>query len=99
VSFYRWDGPDLVIEAQVQPRASRDGFAEALGGRLKIRLTAPPVEGKANEYLIGWLARQFGIPKSAVSLESGPTGRRKRLRIRSPKLLPSGLGIVRPGGE
>jgi len=62
-----------------------------LGDRLKIRLTAPPVEGKANEHLIAWLARLFGVPKSQVILERGAGSKHKQLRICSPRKLPKNL--------
>lgn len=93
-AWYRWDGDDVVLRVRVQPRASRDEIAGEYGDALKIRITAPPVDGAANAHLVHWLAEQFHVPKSHVSLESGETGRDKRLRIRSPrKLLP---GMSRP---
>ena len=91
MGWLRRDGPDLVLQVQIQPRASSDAIAGVLGDRLKIRLTAPPVEGKANEHLIAWLARLFDVPKSQVILERGASSKRKQLRIRSPKKLPENL--------
>jgi len=91
VSWFRWDGDDLLLWLRVQPRASRDAFAEVLDDALKVRITAPPVEGKANAHLAAWLARQFRVPKGAVRIESGESGRRKRVRIGRPKTLPSPL--------
>lgn len=85
----RWDGDDLVLALKVQPKASRDELAEPLGGELKVRITAPPVDGKANKHLIAFLAKLFGVPKSAVILEAGDAGRSKRLRIQKPRRLPS----------
>jgi len=86
--WYRWDGEDLVLTIKVQPRASRDELAEPLGDALKVRITAPPVDGKANAHLIGFLAKTFGVAKSAVLLESGDTGRNKRLRVKKPRRVP-----------
>lgn len=77
----RWDGADLILQLRVQPRASRDGL-ERWGEGLKLRLTAPPVDGKANRHLIQYLAKCLGVPKSAVVIEAGDTGRDKRVRIR-----------------
>jgi uncharacterized protein (TIGR00251 family) len=91
VGWLRRDGPDLVLQVQIQPRASSDAIAGVLGDRLKIRLTAAPVEGKANEHLIAWLARLFGVPKSQVILERGAGSKHKQLRIHSPKKLPENL--------
>ncbi len=51
------------------------------GEALKIRLAAPPVDGKANEALLRFVAETLGLPKSAVSLKSGQTSRRKVLEI------------------
>jgi len=93
--WYRWDGEDLVLACHLQPKASKDEFAGLHGDRLKIRLTAPPVEGKANAHLLAFLAKAFGVPKSQVSLESGELNRQKRVRIARPRRLPEGLGIVR----
>jgi len=62
--FYRWDGDDLILDCHLQPKASRDEFAGLHGERLKIRLTAPPVEGKANAHLLAFLAAAFGVAKT-----------------------------------
>ncbi len=95
MGWYRWDGPDLVLEILVQPRASRNEFAGILDSRLKIRITAPPVEGEANQRLIAWLAGEFGVSRSAVAIGQGTAGRRKRVRISAPTLIPQGLAITR----
>ena len=94
--WYRWDGEDLLLAVHLQPKASKDEFAGLHGDRLKIRLTAPPVEGKANAHLMAFLAKAFGVPKSQVSLESGELNHQKRVRIARPQRLPDGLGLVRP---
>jgi len=88
VSWFRRQGPDIVLHVQVQPRASKDAVAGAIGDYLKIRITAPPIEGRANEHLIGYLAKLFGVPKNKVILERGDSARRKVLRICSPTKLP-----------
>ena len=89
--WYRWDGDDLVVQLRVQPRASRDGFAEVLGDSIKLRVTAPPVDGRANEHVIALLAKLCGVTRDAVSIESGLSGRNKRVRIRAPRTLPPQL--------
>jgi uncharacterized protein (TIGR00251 family) len=88
MSWYRWDGPDLVLEVRVQPRAKRDEFSAAAGGRLKVRLAAPPVDGKANAALIVFLAEAFAVPRAAVTLEQGIAARDKRLRVNQPRVVP-----------
>ena len=91
MSWFRWDGEDLVIDCHLQPKASKDEFAGLHGERLKIRLTAPPVEGKANAHLMAFLGKAFGVAKSLVTLESGELNRQKRVRIRAPQKLPAEL--------
>ena len=59
-----------------------------LGDQLKIRIAAPPVDGKANAHLIQFLAKTFGVPKARVHLESGANSRNKQLRIAAPRTLP-----------
>ena len=88
---FRWDGTDLILECHLQPKASRDEFAGLHGDRLKIRLTAPPVDGKANAHLLAFLASVFAVSKSQVSLESGQQSRQKRVRIKQPQFLPGQL--------
>ncbi len=91
MGWFRRDGSDLILQIRVQPRASRDALAGVMGDHLKIRLTAPPVEGRANEHLIAYLAKLFGVPLRDIVLERGKTSKRKVLRIRSPKKLPANL--------
>ena len=78
----RRDGRDLVLEVRVQPRASRSEFAGLHGDRVRVRLQAPPVDGRANAALIEFLAAAFGVPRARVSIEHGLAGRDKRVRIR-----------------
>ena len=89
-SCYRWDGDDLILSVRVQARASKDEIATGVQGEwLKVRITAPPVEGKANTHLIRFLAAEFKVRQSQITLLSGQTSREKRLRIHSPtRLLP-----------
>ncbi len=87
--WYRWDGPDLVLAVQVQPRAGRNAIVGPHGEHLKIRLAAAPVEGEANAMLVTFLAQQFGVRRENVDILRGDTARRKIVRIRSPKLLPA----------
>ena len=89
----RWQGQDLIFQAQIQPRASGDEFADILGDHLKIRITAPPVDGRANAHLITFLAKQFGVAKSAVTLLQGEKGKTKVIRIRAPTKVPDGLNL------
>ena len=65
----------------VQPGASRSAFAGMHGERVKIRLAAPPVEGKANAALIEFLAAHYGVPRRNVVIVSGLKSRRKKISI------------------
>ncbi|MDR1661868.1 MAG: DUF167 domain-containing protein [Azoarcus sp.] len=71
----------LLLVLHVQPGAKRTGFAGLYGEAAKIRLAAPPVDGKANVALCAFLAEVCGAPKSAVSLVGGETSRAKRVHI------------------
>lgn len=76
---------DVLVDVHVVPNASRTGPAGLHGeaGReaLRLRLKAPPVDGKANAALVRWLAGCLGVPLRHVTLARGDTSRRKQLRI------------------
>lgn len=74
------DGPDVLLELRVQPRASRTELV-ARDAALTLRLTAPPVEGAANLAARRFLAALLDLPPSRITLERGETARAKRLRI------------------
>lgn len=69
------------IKVRVQPRASRTEVAGRHGDALKVRLTAPPVEGAANEALLRLIAGRLGVVRSAVRLAAGATGRSKVVAV------------------
>ncbi len=80
-------GKDCIyLNIYVQPRASKNGFVGIHGGALKLRITAPPVDGKANSMIIAILAKLFHIPKSTISLSAGQQSRQKRFKIMDSKL-------------
>ena len=85
--WHRWEGANLVLTVRVQPRASRDQLVLE-ETRLKVRITAPPVDGAANEQLLRFLAQQFGVAPSRTQLLRGTTGRAKIIRIEAPAKLP-----------
>ncbi|BBB24839.1 DUF167 domain-containing protein [Amphritea japonica] len=91
--FYRWQNDNLILNCHLQPKASSDAIVGLHAESVKIRITAPPIEGKANAHLVKFLAKQFGVAKSAVSILSGELGRQKRVRIESPKKIPEQLTI------
>ncbi len=65
-----------------------------MGDRLKISITAPPVDGKANSYLTAIVAKEFGVAKSLVTIVSGDTGRDKTIRITDPAKWPEAFRIM-----
>lgn len=71
----------LEVAVRVTPRASRDAFAAGTPEHFAARLAAPPVEGAANAALVALVAKTFGVPRRAVVLVAGETGRLKRLRV------------------
>ncbi len=82
------EGPDIVLRLYIQPKASRDNIVGIHGDELKIAITAPPVDGKANAHLIKFLSKQFKVAKSSIDIEKGELGRHKQVRIHSPNQIP-----------
>jgi len=81
VCWLRSAGEDVLLTLHIQPGAKKTEVAGQHGEALKVRLGAPPVDGKANDCLIAFLAERLDIPKSRVVLESGTTSRSKRVRV------------------
>jgi uncharacterized protein (TIGR00251 family) len=73
--------PDATISVRVQPRAGRDEIAGERAGTLLVRLTAPPVEGRANEALRRLLAKRLGVGKTRVTIVRGTASRDKVVRV------------------
>jgi len=69
------------LRLRIQPRASREEIAGVAGDAIRVRLTAPPVDGAANEALVRFLAARLSVPRSAVELVSGRAGRTKLVAI------------------
>ena len=76
------DGDDTIVAVFVVPRASRTGIDGTHEGRLRVRVAAPPIEGAANDALGACLSELFGVGRRAVSVITGHTGRRKRVRLK-----------------
>jgi len=69
------------VELRIQPGASSTGLAGTHAGRLKLRVQAPPLDGRANDAVIEWLARRLGVPRRNVTLLWGATSRDKTVEI------------------
>ena len=94
MSFYSWQGKSLIINCHLQPRASKDEFVGLHGQSLKIRIKAPPVDGKANDYLMKFLAKQFGVSKRSITIISGELSREKRIKIDEPQRIPNTPNLI-----
>lgn len=79
--WLRTDGDGVILTLHIQPGAKKTEVAGLYGDALKIRLAAPPVDGKANDALLAFLAKKLGAGRTAVELLSGQTSRAKRVRI------------------
>ncbi|WP_114192772.1 DUF167 family protein YggU [Edaphovirga cremea] len=84
----------LVIRLYIQPKASRDQIIGVHGDELKVAITAPPVDGQANAHLVKFLAKQFKVAKSNVTIEKGELGRHKQIRIVSPQCIPETIAAL-----
>ncbi len=93
--YYHWQGQDLVLCVRLQPKASRNEIIGVQGNQLKVRLTAPPVDGKANSALCKFIAKSFAVATSKVEIISGAHNREKRLLIHSPQQLLPGIKSVK----
>ncbi len=79
---WKESGGAITFSVKVVPRSSRTEIAGTEGDALRIRLKAPPVEGRANEALIEFLANTFRIGKANVEIVRGETGRHKLVRLK-----------------
>lgn len=79
--WLRVDGDGVVLHLHIQPGAKKTEVAGPYGETLKIRLAAPPVDGKANAALLAFVAAKVGAGRTAVELVSGQTSRSKRVRV------------------
>jgi uncharacterized protein len=71
----------IAFAVKVHPRARKNAITGTVGDALKLALTAPPVEGRANQAVIEFFADLFAIPRSSVTIASGETSRNKVVRV------------------
>lgn len=86
-AFY-FEKSDLILNVRVTTRASRNEI-QRIDDFVRIRINTPPVDGKANQHLIKFLGKTFGVPPSSIILERGETNREKRFRLPNPTKFPS----------
>jgi uncharacterized protein (TIGR00251 family) len=76
------------LAVQITPNAKKTEVVGVLDDALKLRLQAQPIEGKANEALVRWLAKSLGVARSAVVITHGLTNKRKLIEVSSANLMP-----------
>ncbi|MBW6488761.1 DUF167 family protein [Sulfurimonas sp.] len=89
--YYEWDGDVLVLNILGTPSAKRDVIGKPKGNQLKVSVKAQPVAGKATDYMVLFLAKEFEVNASAIEVVYGRMSIHKQLRIKSPKKLPHGI--------
>ena len=89
--WYRRNGEVVTLALHVQPGAKRTDVAGLHGEALKIRLAAPPIEGRANEALLRFIAESFGVTLRQVELKQGGQSRHKVVAITGSKIEPESL--------
>lgn len=86
------NGVEVLIK--VIPRASRNQISEVLGDRLKIKITAPPVDSAANNELISFLAKRIGCPRKSLRITRGQTSRNKTVHVESTAIMELAASLV-----
>ena len=87
-TFCKWESSNLLLDLYVQPNAKQNELVGEYDNKLKIRITAPPIDNKANKHLLKFLAKIFAVSLSGIQLISGESQRIKRVKILNPKKLP-----------
>ncbi|TFH75378.1 YggU family protein [Gammaproteobacteria bacterium LSUCC0112] len=96
--WYRWQGDTLILYCKIQTRAGKDAFGELLGDQIKLRISAAPVDGKANAHLIKFLANEFAVPQHNISIIKGESSKQKQISISKPGRLPE-LADLKPAAS
>ena len=90
-AWYRRNGEVITLTLHIQPGAKRTEVSGLHGDALKIRLAAPPIEGRANEALLKFIAESFGVPLRQVELKQGGQSRHKVVAVTGSKVEPESL--------
>ena len=91
---FKWSKDTLTISVYIQPKATSSEFIEMFNDHFKIRVNAPPVDGKANKALIDFIAMSFSVSKSMVSITQGEASRYKKVQIVKPGRIPDWANCV-----
>ena len=88
-SFCQWDGDTLVLNILGRPRAKKTKLGKVIGKQLEIHVAENPVRGKATAHLVKFLAEEFDVPESAITVVFGVYNVNKQVRITAPNHLPA----------
>lgn len=91
-----WQGEQLILKVYIQPKANHDEICGWHEKGLKVRISAPPVDGAANKQLLKFMAKQFKVAPSQITLLKGKTSRCKTLAIFKPALIPELIAKTLP---
>lgn len=86
--FCKWDGDTLVLNILGRPRAKKTKLGRVLGKQLEIHVAEDPVRGRATAHMVEFLADEFDVPKSQITVVFGVYNVNKQVRITAPKKLP-----------
>ncbi len=89
--WYRLQGEQLTLTLHIQPGAKRSEIAGLHGEALKIRLAAPPIDGRANDALLKFIAQLFEVPLRQVELKQGGQSRHKVILVQGSKIAPESI--------
>ena len=90
-SFCQWDGDTLVLNFLGRPRANKTRIGKVIGKQLEIHVSENPVSGKATAHLVTFLAGEFQVVESSITVVFGAYNVNKQVRIIAPKRLPSAI--------
>lgn len=90
-SFYEWDGDILVLNVLGTPGAKLNKIGKVKGNELKISVSAAPTDGKATDFMVAFLAKEFKVPRRDIEVVFGQFSIHKQLRIKNPQQLPAGI--------
>lgn len=90
-SFYEWEGDVLVLNVLGTPGAKMNKIGKVKGNQLKVSVTAAPTDGKATDFMVDFLSKEFKVPKKDIEIVFGHFSIHKKLRIKNPAMLPKGI--------
>lgn len=96
LSFCHWEGDTLVLNILGRPRAKKTAIRKVIGKQLEVHVAENPVRGRATAHLVKFLAEEFQVPESSITVVFGVYNVNKRLRITAPKRLPA---MIPPPGS